>query len=72
MVGVVSQLSNFADPTDARDMTIKVEQWQYLAGADQVLNVRTVLRATFLDRLASPQGEHRRLTLGNTTSSEKW
>lgn len=31
MVGVVSQLGKYADPTDARAMTVKVEQWQYLA-----------------------------------------
>ena len=72
MVGVVSQLGNTVEPTDAQDMTVKVEQWQYLAGADQVFDVRTVLRATFLDMLTSHQGDNRKLTPGDMKLIEEW
>lgn len=47
--GVVTKLGNTVKPNDIEDIAVKVEQWQHLAGADWPFDIRTVLRATFMD-----------------------
>ena len=72
MVGVVAKLGSLVSPDDADDIAIKVEQWQHLAGPGQAFDIRTVLRATFLDMVFSGLGENRRLTPGDTAQVEEW
>ena len=72
IVGVVSALGNLVDPHDVDDIAIKIEQWQHLAGINQAFDIRTVLRATFLDVIMSGQGEHRRLTSDDMAQIEEW
>ena len=36
MVCIVSKPGDSVSPGDAQDITLKVEQWQHLAGPDQV------------------------------------
>ena len=72
LVGIVSTLGNLVDPDDAEDIAVKVEQWQFLSGKNQAFDVRTVLRASFLDMIMPREGQHRRLTPDDMTLLEEW
>ena len=41
MVCTVSKPGDLVSPDDAQDITLEVEQWQHLAGADQVFDIST-------------------------------
>ncbi len=71
-VGVVAKLGDLVNSDDLEDIRTKVEQWQNLAGADQPFDVRTILRATFLDMIMPHEGQHRRLTPADLTLLEEW
>ena len=72
MVGVVAKLGSLVNPDDVEDVAIKFEQWQHLAGPGQAFDIRTALRATFLDMVFSGLGESRRLTPDDIAQVEKW
>ena len=72
LVDVVSTLGNLVEPDDAEDIAVKVEQWQHLTGEEKGFDVRTVLRASFLDMMMPREGQHRRLTPAENMSLEQW
>lgn len=72
LLGVVSMLGNIVKPNYVDDIAVKVEQWQHLAGTNQSFDIRTVLRATFMDITMSIPNKPRRLTPDDITLIEEW
>lgn len=71
-LGVVSKLGNIVNRNDVEDVAVKVEEWQHLAGTDQPFDIRTVLKATFMDITMRIPNQPRRLTPDDVTLIEEW
>ena len=71
-LGVVSKLGDLVNADDPEDIRTKVGQWQHLAGTDRPFDIRTILRATFLDMMMPHEGQHRRLTQADLVLLKEW